>query len=263
MKIISKRGRTNPTASLLSRDQLVEIQNCRSNPNYFISTYIKYLDVTSGPQVLSPRNHQLEYVNNLHQARNLIAMMPRQTGSTIISIAFMLWEAMFTDNQRILMQGVNVGNTKTMCDTLTFMLNHLPNFLRSLISVQRRTEVVFSNGSFLRVGAISPNSMRGMSLTRAYFDCFAYAPPPLQQSMVFEFMPAMAQGCKINLTSVPNGPNNVFAAIWADACSSKNSNFTAFKRTVDDISYSVLWKHRTQAMMGQAAYSREYMCEFV
>lgn len=263
MKIISTRGRLKSGVVTISRDQAIELDNCRANPTYFISNYIKYCDPALGAQVLNLRSHQYEYVNHLQKETNTVNMLARQTGSTIVSLAFILWEALFHPDQRIQVQGINVHATRHMIDTLAYMIDHLPAFMKSLVVSTTKTHLHFSNDSRIHTCVSSATCLRGMSLTRLYLDCFAFTAGSTQQAIAMDFMAMIARGCKVTITSVPNGPSNTFATIWADANKNLISYFTAFKRTVDDVGYSVLWKQKTKAHLGDQAYAQEYLCEFV
>jgi len=263
-KLISKRGREKLGANgkiKYTPFEVDEIRFCTRDPMYFISRYIKTQHPVLGATMLPIEKHQVDYINAINNSKNLIAMLPRQTGMTSKTIAFLLWEALFRVNQRIIVQGVNVNTTKYMCDLLGFLVDHLPAFLKCSVTTKRRTTVEFENGSSIVIGVISGNALRGAHYTRLYLDCFALAPDRVQQEVFIAAAPMLAKG-RVVMSSTPNGPTNTFAQIWSNA-SKHLGHFTPFKRTVDDLPHALSWKMARKAQMSERDWQREYMCEFI
>ncbi|WP_407305430.1 terminase large subunit domain-containing protein [Acinetobacter sp.] len=259
-KIISKRGRENLNHSgRYSAFEVNEIKLCSLDPVYFISRYIKVNHPVLGPVVFPMEKHQIDFINAVHSAQNTIAMMPRQTGMTSKSIALLLWEALFHPQQRIIAQGINCNNTSAMWDLLNFFVDTLPPFLKSLITVKNKVRIEFLNASSISVSTMSANALRGTSFTRLYLDCFAHAPDKLQHEV---FQTAAYNRGRILIASTPNGPNNTFAKVWFDANTQAN-RFTAFKRTIDDLSKPISWKQMIKSQMSVHTWQQDYMCEFV
>lgn len=259
-KIISKRGRLGGQ-SQLSREQGDELIKCAGDPLYFIRRYIMVRG-TSGNHKLMLQAHHCDYITMIHRSRNTIAMMPRGTGMTTMSLAYILWEAIFTPRHKTVAFGISATFAKDMFDIITHMLTHIPSWLRPTIRSNRKSYLEFDTGAAIMVETLTVNSLRGRTLNRIYLDSFAFAPDHIQRAIYNDICPTMIVGGKILIGSTPNGTQNSFATAWSDSFK-PFSTFASFKRTVDDMSFTDMWKQRTRAMIGMHAWRQNYMCEFL
>lgn len=267
-KLISARGRAKasigiPAQQRLTQAEINELTKCAADPIYFLSTHVTMQHPVFGRCVAPLDPHHVDYINTLKSSHSVISMMPRQSGSTTRTLAFLLWEALFTPKQRIVIQGVNVSMTKYMCDTISFMIAGLPSYMLATVKTNQRTRVEFENGSTLIIGVASGTALRGLSFTRLYLDNFALIPPMVQKDIWLSAVPVLANnGGKAILTSSPRGKNNMFYNIWMDS-QRPSSVFTQFKRTVDDLPYATTWKQMIKQQVGEQTWQTDYMCEFL
>lgn len=264
-KIISKRGR-HPDRFLpklrLKRAEVDEIRKCAIDPIYFMENYIFFQHPINGLIKQPLDQHQIDYVTTINKVQNVIAMMPRQIDVTGQSMAFLLWEALFKTDQRIIACGINVSQARHMCDILKTIVTQLPSFLKPAIKVLRRTEIVFDNGSSIHTYFMTPGVLKGRTFTRLYLDCFALAPDHIQKDMWLTFAPSIPHGGRVLMASTPHGKSNSFALLWAEA-NKPLSVFVPFKRTVDDLPFSDSWKQQMRTQVGELVWRRDYLCEFV
>lgn len=263
MKIISKRGRETATKNTKITDQyqITELLKCATDPLYFISKHIR-VDSPTGPRHLTMEPYHNEYIGTLQATSNVIAMMPRQSGMTTMSLAYILWEALFNQYQNIVVTGANHRMTDHLMEKLDFMLRHIPAYLRPTTAAKTRTMMQFANGSVINVINYTKNTLKGRTLTRLYCDSFAVMPNNTQIELYREMASTLAIRGKVVMASTPTGKANMFAAAWNDAFHPA-SCFTPFKRTVDDMGFTTAWKQITRNAVGENTWQQEYMCEFI
>lgn len=259
-KIISKRGRVGGQ-SKLSRDQQDEIIKCAGDPLYFMRRHIR-IPQQGSPRSLILQSHHCEFVVTLKHAKNVIAMLPRSTGMTSMSLAFVLWEVLFKPRHRAIAFGISSTFTKDMYEILTHMISHVPAFLRPTLKSNRKSYIEFDNGSSISVEVLTVSSMKGRTINRVYLDSFAFAPDAIQRAIYNDICPVIILGGSVLMASTPNGQGNAFAQAWKDSFKPFTS-FTSFRRTIDDLPFTDLWKQKMQAMIGMAAWKQNYMCEFI
>src|SRR5690606_3027040 len=80
---------------VFTKFEINEIRRCHSDPLYFIENYVKIQHPVKGDILFSPYDYQKRMVDNFHNNRFNIAMLPRQCGKTTIAAAYLLWYAMF------------------------------------------------------------------------------------------------------------------------------------------------------------------------
>jgi hypothetical protein len=178
------------------------------------------------------------------------------------SVGFCLWEAMFKSKQRVVMLGLNVGMTKHMCDVLHFALDNMPEFIKPIMKIARRTEVLFDTGSRIHIAVMTNNCLRGMSCDRLYLDAYALAPPLVQKDIWLSIAPQMSMSCRVIVASTPGSRNDPFHMLWVDS-QKPQSSFTPFLRTLDDLNVSAAYKQTLRNQVGELSYRRDFMCEFV
>lgn len=261
-KIISIRGRAKATVPVkLTRNEIAEIMKCQSDPIHFINNYVAMSHPIFGVKPMPLEQHHADYIETLNKSKNVIAMMPRQSGTTSRTLGFLLWEALFNINQTIVIQGLSVSNTKYMCDTFQQMIQGLPAFLAPAVKLSRRTAIEFENGSRIFINVASATALKGVTFTRLFVDTFAMVPPMIQKDLWLSAAALVPHGGRIILASTPNGKNNMFYNIWCDS-QRPQSTFVPFKRTADDLPYTDAWKQMVRQQVGDQVWRREFMCEF-
>ena len=76
--------------------ELEEYIKCKRDPIYFISHYVKILNVDEGICSFTPYPFQADIIHSLMDNRFVIAKLPRQSGkSTVIICGYFLWYILF------------------------------------------------------------------------------------------------------------------------------------------------------------------------
>ena len=90
------------TAFEFTATQIEEFIKCKDDPVYFAKNYIQIVSLDSGLVPFEPYDFQEKLIKRFHDHRFNICMMPRQTGKSTTSVAYLLHYVVFNDS-------VNVG----------------------------------------------------------------------------------------------------------------------------------------------------------
>ena len=82
-------------------DQVQEWMKCASDPEYFIETYIKIVNVDRGLVNFNLYDYQRDIVNLSVKERFVICKMPRQCGKTTTLVGIMLWYILFHETYSV------------------------------------------------------------------------------------------------------------------------------------------------------------------
>ena len=102
-------------AQEFTKEQIIEFVACREDPVYFAKNYVKIVSLDEGLVQFSPYDFQEKLINNFHNNRFNICKMPRQTGKSTTSVAYLLHYAIFNDNVNI---GILANKAATARDLL-------------------------------------------------------------------------------------------------------------------------------------------------
>lgn len=66
-----------------SEEQIAEYIKCKSDPIYFIKTYVKVISLDHGLIPFDLYDYQVEFIRSMHENRMVIGMFPRQHGKCL------------------------------------------------------------------------------------------------------------------------------------------------------------------------------------
>ena len=204
-------------------EQALEIMRCTADPIYFIKKYVYIEHPTRGPVKFDLFDYQKELINTYDGNKRVVALMSRQSGKTTTAGAYLLWWAIFKDNQTILVLSKDQDGANEIMERLWFAYEELPVWLKPGVKVNQVKTKKFENNSRIRALATTKTSGRGKSNSIVYLDEFAFVPPGIANDFWASLYPTLAAGGKCIMTSTPNTDEDKFAQIWLNADMSPKS----------------------------------------
>lgn len=263
MKIVSKRGRERGGQEASDEFKKHEVEACAASPVYFINNYIYTQIPLRGPALLTLRDYQEQFVDTIFQHQNVVAVISRMAGTSTVSLACALWEALFTPDTTIVVSANSASQAIQLADILRLQISHVPAWLRPRTTRWSRSTVQLENGSKVIVTVTSPNAISGSKVSRLYFDSFAHCTDRMQFDTWLSISALIAKGTKCVIASSPNGKLNTFAQLWHNSTLYKPSLFFPFKKTVNDMKHlDPQWKAMMKVAVGESTWKREFECEF-
>lgn len=256
--------------------KLKELERCIEDPIYFMENFF-YIQTEGGASLFKPFDYQKEMVNSFQNNKNTIVLTARQLGKTTITAAYILWYAMFHDNQTILLLGNIQSAAYEIMDRIKYAYEECPDHIRDAVVDYNKGRVKFENKSRIIARATTRSAARGLSVNLLYLDEFAF----VQENMQIEFWAAVSPtlastGGSCIISSTPNTEYDQFASLWFDAIKNVAEDGTLLPNGVGingfygiKVSWDrhpkrdVAWAENERNRVGESMFRREHCCEFV
>lgn len=257
-----------------TKEQLVELAKCAADPKYFIRTHVWIQHPTKGRMRFSLFDFQEELLDAYHNHRYSIALISRQMGKSTAAAAYLLWYSMFIPDQVILIAAHKYSGAQEIMQRIRFAYETLPDYLRAGAVSYNKGSIEFDNGSRIIAQATTDNTGRGLSISLAYLDEFAFVRPNIAKEFWTSLSPTLSTGGKCIITSTPNQDDDQFAQIWREAnkCVDSYGNATEVGKNGFK-AYSADWKahpdrdqdwaDQEQGKIGEERFRREHLNEFI
>lgn len=195
-------------------EQMAEILICETDPIYFIKKYVMIEHPTRGAVRFLLHDYQENLIDVYNNHDRIIAMMPRQTGKTTTAAAFLLWWAIFKDNQNMLVVSYQLEGALEIMERFWYAYEELPWWIKPGVKIDNVKTKHFDNGSKIKAAATTKKSGRGKSVSLVYVDEFAFVDPGKASDFWAALFPTLSTGGNCIITSTPNTDEDKFAQIW-------------------------------------------------
>lgn len=252
--------------------QLQEIERCTKDPIYFIRHYVYINTKDEGTQLMKTYPFQDEAIRRFLKYRFNINRWSRQVGKSTIVRAFILWYAMFHEDQLIAMLANKLMLAKEQLQLLRESYLNLPFWLQPGVKLWNKMSIQFANGCRIIIAASSSDGIRGFSPNLLYLDEFAFLRPGMADEFMASVFPTISSGKKtrVIITSTPCGMNH-FYRMWEDAVDEATA--TAHDLQAKYVRSTVLWNEvpgrdeqwglDEKLRCGEERFRQEYECEFI
>ena len=274
MSVDTKLTKTPYIKETYTQEQILELAKCMDDPLYFIEEYCWIQHPTKGRMKFKLFGYQKELIRSYHDYRYSIALISRQMGKSTAAGAYLLWYSMFMPDQTILIAAHKYSGAQEIMTRIRFSYELLPNFIRAGVTSYNKGSIEFDNGSRIIAQATTDNTGRGLSISLAYLDEFAFVRPSIAREFWTALSPTLSTGGKCIITSTPNQDDDQFAQIWREACNTideygnkKETGKNGFR------SYNADWKEHPdrdqewadeeEAKIGEERFRREHLNEFI
>jgi hypothetical protein len=258
----------------LGATELKELARCTLSPEHFIRTYCYIQHPTKGKMKLNLFNYQEGLIDSYHNYRYSISLMPRQTGKSTCAAGYLLWYAMYNPDSTILIAAHKYAGAQEIMQRIRYMYEFCPDFARQGVVSYNKGSIEFDNGSRIVAQATTDNTGRGMSITLAYLDEFAFVKPRIAQEFWTSLSPTLSTGGKCIITSTPNMDDDQFAQIWKQANKTVDEYGNETEVGINGFkSYKVHWSEHPDRddawaaeernKIGDERFRREHEVEFI
>ena len=262
-----------------SEQQLEEFMKCADpddGPMFFMDNFFYIQHPTRGKMLYHPFDFQRKLIENYHQNRFSISLMPRQTGKSTSAAGYLLWYAMFVPDSTILIAAHKYLGAQEIMQRIRYAYELCPNHIRAGVTSYNKGSIDFDNGSRIVSQTTTENTGRGMSISLLYLDEFAFVRPTIASEFWTSITPTLSTGGKAIITSTPNSDEDQFALIWKGANKTEDEYgnqrpnglgingfkaFRAFWREHPDRDDK--WADEQRAQLGEERFRREMDCEFI
>jgi hypothetical protein len=260
----------------LTDHQTSEFLKCAMDPVYFARNYIWVQHPTRGKVQFLLYDYQVDMIRSFEKHRQVVSMCARQLGKTTCAAAFILWFAIFQEDQNVLIAANKFTAATEIMDRVRFSYEELPDWLRPGVTTWNVQKIQFDNNSKIVSTTTTPDAGRGKSISLLYLDEFAFVKKRIAEEFWTAISPTLATGGKCIITSTPNSDEDTFAQIWYAACNTLDeygnerpdqvgvNGFASFKAVWDQHpDRDQEWAAKERAKIGQEKFAREYELQFL
>lgn len=184
-----------------------------------------------------PRDYQREMIFNYNHFSSIISLFSRQNGKTTTTACYILWYAMCFPAKDILITSYGEASAMEIMETIKFIYEYCPNFLKIPKVADNKSSIVFSNDSRIFCRPTTTKAGRGLSPAIVYCDEFAFVGTGESAAKVLEkqkefysaILPTLsASHGKLFITSTPQSQTDMFYTIWSGAINKLDDNHLNF-----------------------------------
>ena len=262
-----------------TEQELEEFARCAdpiTGPMYFMDNFFHIQHPVKGKMLYHPYEYQRRLIENYHNNRFSISLMPRQTGKSTSAAGYLLWYAMFVPDSTILIAAHKYLGAQEIMQRIRYAYELCPNHIRAGATSYNKGSLEFDNGSRIVSQTTTENTGRGMSITLLYLDEFAFVRPTIAKEFWTSITPTLSTGGKAIITSTPNSDEDQFAYIWKGASKIEDeygnprpnglgiNGFKAFRAYwKEHPERDEKWAEEQRSQLGEERFRREMDCEFV
>ena len=252
------------TAFEFTATQIEEFIKCKDDPVYFAKNYIQIVSLDSGLVPFDPYDFQEKLIKRFHDHRFNICMMPRQTGKSTTSVAYLLHYVVFNDSVNVGILANKAATARELLGRLQLAYENLPKWMQQGVLAWNRGSLELENGSKILAASTSASAVRGMSFNILFLDEFAFVPNHIADSFFASVYPTITSGksTKVIMVSTPHGMNH-FYRMWHDAERQQNQYVPTSVHWSEVPGRDEKWREQTIANTSEQQFKVEFECEFL
>ena len=247
-----------------TKEQIVEYQKCANDPIYFMETYMQIVCLDEGLVPFKMYDFQKKIVNTIHNNRFTICKLPRQSGKSTTTVAYLMHYAMFNPNTNVAILANKSSTARDILGRLQLAYENLPKWMQQGVINWNKGNIELENKSTIVAAATSSSAIRGGSYNIIFLDEFAFVPTNIAEMFFSSVYPTISSGqkTKMIIVSTPYGMNQ-FYKLWIDAIKKRNDYIPI------DVHWSEVpgrddeWKEQTIRNTSPEQFQQEFECEFL
>lgn len=246
-----------------TEEQVSEYLKCAEDPLYFIENYAKVVSLDKGIVPFTPYPYQRRIIKSIHENRNTIVKLFRQSGKSSVVAAFFAWYVLFNENKTAAILANKQAVAVEILTRVQFIIENLPKWLQQGVIEWNKKSFVLENGSRCFAAASSPSAVRGYSVNMLMLDEFAFLGPNLADDFIASVFPTLSSSetSKLIIVSTPNGLNH-YHKLWAEAQNGTNDFVAIEGHWNEHPGRTEEWAEAQKRKLGDVRYMQEIECHF-
>ena len=247
-----------------TKEQIVEFQKCKADPIYFMEQHMKIVSLDEGLIPFSMYGFQKKIVHTIDKNRFTICKLPRQSGKSTTTIAYLLHYAIFNPNSNIAILANKSSTARDILGRLQLAYENLPKWLQQGVINWNKGNIELENKSTIIAAATSSSAIRGGSFNIIFLDEFAFVPANIAEMFFSSVYPTITSGktSKVIIVSTPHGMNQ-FYKLWTDAENGRNDYVPIEVHWSEVPGRDEKWKETTIRNTSAEQFQQEFECEFL
>ena len=247
-----------------TKEQVIEFQKCKDDPIYFMEKFMKIVSLDEGLVKFNMYDFQKKIVHTIHDNRFTICKLPRQSGKSTTTIAYLLHYAIFNPNSNIAILANKSSTARDILGRLQLAYENLPKYIQQGVINWNKGNIELENKSTIIAAATSSSAIRGGSYNIIFLDEFAFVPANIAEMFFSSVYPTITSGktTKVIIVSTPHGMNQ-FYKLWTDAENKRNDYIPIEVHWSEVPGRDEKWKETTIRNTSAEQFQQEFECEFL
>ncbi len=247
-----------------TKEQVAEYLRCGQDPIYFIKKYVQIVHLDRGLIPFELYDFQEDIVTKIHDNRFVICKLPRQSGKSTTTIAYLLHYVLFNPEVSVAILANKQATARELLYRLKLAYEHLPKWLQQGVEQWNKGTIELENGSRILASATSSSAIRGSSFNLIFLDEFAFVPHEVADEFFSSVYPTITSGetTKVLMVSTPHGMN-LFYKFWNNAINGRSSYVPIEVHWSQIPGRDEKWKEETIANTSEQQFRTEFECDFV
>ena len=202
-------------------DLTQEFKQCKDNPIYFISKYIKVVHPVRGLVPFKLYGFQKKIIQDLESHRFNILRKFRQAGCTTIAASYSLWFIIFNKHKSVVILSKGDAESTEVLDRIKVMYDELPAFLKPGIIEDNKHTLKLATNSVIKSRPSGKQSGRSLAGSMLIIDEAAFIENI--DTIWAAVYPIISTGGRAFVLSTVNGVGNWYYDVYNKAISKQNS----------------------------------------
>ena len=249
-----------------TKDQVSQLKKAAKNILYFAENFFFIINLDRGREKIKLYAAQKRALRKMRDNRFYTLLASRQIGKSTLMTIYLLWQACFNPDQRILLVANKEATAIEIFSRVRMAYEELPNWLKPPVKEWAKTSMELENGSKISITTTTGTAARGQSCNCLVIDECAFIEPHLIDEFWKSVFPIITSSkkSKVFMCSTSNGTGNLFHRIYQGAVDKANS--WAHDRIMwDEVpGRDEAWAQETKtALDSHDAWLQEFCCEFL
>ena len=247
-----------------TKEEVIEFTKCQQDPIYFMEKHMKIVSLDEGLVPFKMFDFQKKIVRTIDENRFTICKLPRQSGKSTTTIAYLLHYAIFNPNSNIAILANKSSTARDILGRLQLAYENLPKYIQQGVINWNKGNIELENKSTIIAAATSSSAIRGGSYNIIFLDEFAFVPANIAEMFFSSVYPTISSGksTKMIIVSTPHGMNQ-FYKLWVDAENKRNDYVPIEVHWSEVPGRDEKWKEMTIRNTSEAQFQQEFECEFL
>tara|TARA_B100000902_G_scaffold191863_1_gene183365 strand:+ start:16733 stop:18367 length:1635 start_codon:yes stop_codon:yes gene_type:complete len=252
------------TPQEFTKEEIIEFTKCQQDPIYFMEQHMKIVSLDEGLVPFKMFDFQKKIVKTIDTNRFTICKLPRQSGKSTTTIAYLLHYAIFNPNSNIAILANKSSTARDILGRLQLAYENLPKYIQQGVINWNKGNIELENKSTIIAAATSSSAIRGGSFNIIFLDEFAFVPANIAEMFFSSVYPTISSGkkTKMIIVSTPHGMNQ-FYKLWVDAENKRNDYVPIEVHWSEVPGRDEKWKEMTIRNTSEAQFQQEFECEFL
>jgi hypothetical protein len=243
-----------------------EMKKCKENILHFAENFFYIINLDRGRETINLHSCQKRVLRKMRDNRFFILLASRQIGKSTMMTIYILWQACFMDDQRILLVANKEATAIEIFQRVRMAFEELPIWLKPGVKEYGKTSMTLDNGSRIGITTTTGTAARGQSVNCLVIDEMAFIESHLVEEFWKSVFPIITSSkkSKVFVCSTANGTDNLFYKLYDGA--EKGENGWAY----DMIKWNEVpgrdekWAANTKQALGSLeAWLQEFECQWL